>query len=404
MRQRQQIRDATGATTFDRYTFEVDRPTRWACEAGRLLDDFADVVMWTASGAGAVAAYTTDTERPTAMKITAPAGTYTQVSRDLTLDARGRFLSFLLKPLDAQFDRMSFGISVAGRSYTNRYENEVKPSSLTVANRWHRVTIPMAQLSPGGSATASMLSDVRNVRFEAYAKAGTNAEILVADFRVHDDPVGPGIVFIFDDAHDSTYDEAFPVMQAAGFLGCVAVETSNVGNANRCSLAELQEMHTAGWDMASHTKSGGQLSSADMAAVRTQLRDSYTYLVTNGLTRGSRFFVYPGGTWDETILKEVLVHYDAARVASNQNFNAPFVADRGLIRPWYFTNSTTLAAAQAAVDRVVERGGLAVMTFHDLVTTPSANEDWSIANFSSLIDYIAAADVAVYRPSDVFLP
>ena len=60
-------------------------------------------------------------------------------------------------------------------------------------------------------------------------------------------------VITFDDGFESTYTIAFPLMQQYGIKGTVYVVPDWLGAPGYLTLAELTEMHNAGWTIASHT-------------------------------------------------------------------------------------------------------------------------------------------------------
>jgi len=369
--------------------------------AGVLLDPLDDSGAYTANNGGTVADYTSDTVYPRAMKITAPINGYTQASAEFTADLRGRFLSFAFNSLDANFLSLTLGLSVLDTTYNKRFEMTVLRPQDVLVGKWHRATVPLASLTPAGSPATADLGDVRNLRFEVHATAAGATDVVVADLRLHDNPLDPGVVIIFDDGLTSTYTQAFPVMAPLGLVGSSAVIPNSVGQAGWMTLAQLQELQAAGWEACGHGTNG--LAGGSASTIRTNLRAAYDYLTVNRLREGRGFFVYPGGSWDATVLRETRRIYGAARVAGSQAFTTPGVNDTHLIKPWYFTTTITLATAQAAIDKIADRGGLAVLTFHDLVASVSATEDWPISDFTTLMAYIAASGLKTYTPSQAFL-
>lgn len=59
----------------------------------------------------------------------------------------------------------------------------------------------------------------------------------------------PAIMFTFDDLNANQYTAGFPAMQSRGLVGSLYVPWGFVGGASRVTLAQLQEMHAAGWAM-----------------------------------------------------------------------------------------------------------------------------------------------------------
>lgn len=369
-------------------------------KTGVLLDAMLDASAYAASNSGTA---TDNTAPADGMKITTSgASAFTQVSADLSCDLSGGFISFEMRA-DANFNRVTVALSVGAADYSKRFERQLKVLSEVEVGKWHRVTFPAAQAT-ATSATAADLADVRHVRFEVHSGTGGATSMDVRDLRWHPYPypdgAKAGILAVFDDGLDDHYSEAFRVMNPLGLVGSCAVIPTSVGAAGWATLAQLQEMQAAGWEHCGHGPTG--LSGGAASSQRTSLRAARDYLTANGMPEGRGMFIYPGGTWDSATLRETRRIYGAARIAGGQNHDNPVVSDLHLLKPYYITNSLSLATMTAAVDQLAARGGLMILTFHGIVPTTAATEDISIANFEGLMAHIAASGVRTYRPSEVF--
>src|SRR5690606_30817787 len=147
-----------------------------------------DFYGWTASGSGTVEADTSDLTHGPAMKLTIPQSSSTNVDKALVFDARRRFLSFKIKKLDANFNRISLVLGVNAQSTTQRVEGTVVSSADFVQDRWHTATVALPARSFNGSPTPTFadLQSVRFFRLESHATSGGAAEVLIADIRLHD--------------------------------------------------------------------------------------------------------------------------------------------------------------------------------------------------------------------------
>lgn len=371
------------------------------CKAGVLLDAFLDSGAYTASSSGVLA---NNAPAADGMKITTSgASSNTQASADLGVDLSKGFLSFEIRT-DANFNRLVVGLSCGASDFSKRYEPQVKASSQVEAGKWHRVTVAVHTTTNGTGVTAADLADVRNIRFELHSTSGGAASMDIRDLRWHPWPypngAKAGILMVFDDGLAAHYTEAFRVMRPLGLVGSVGVISASVGTTGYATLSQLQEMQAAGWEHSAHGPTG--LSGQSASAQRTAMRAARDYLTANGMPGGRGFFAYPGGSWDATTLREARRIFGACRIAGSQNLETPVVSDLHLLKPWYVTNSTSLATMTDAIDKLAARGGLMILTFHNIVPSVSATEDISIANFEALMAYVAASGVRTYRPSEVF--
>ena len=388
----------------------VGRRLRYSTVA-RVVERFVDTSRWTVSvGAGVtIASGTGDLEHPRTALITVPAGvTYGEVKRDVLLDLTGnKFLSFDIK-VDATFQRLGVGLSIGDRTFNARIEGTCFQGGDFVAGQWFRCTAPLAQLSAAGSYVASTsnnvaLRDVQALRLQVFPTSTNATAVEIGEIQVHETSQAPGVVIMFDDAWGSTYSTAFPILTAAGRIASVAVPKNLVGTAGMSSLANLQEMYAAGWGMANHSVAHNGMSGMTAAQAQTEIYGCTSYLITNGMPSDARHFVLPGGSWDATVLAEMQARTRTTRVASSQNFVAPDVGNLHLLRPWYITYTVTLATAQAAVDKLVDRGGLMYLTFHDILAAlDGKTETWTTADFQSLVSYLGTKGIPTYRPSDVW--
>jgi hypothetical protein len=110
----------------------------------------------------------------------------------------------------------------------------------------------------------------------------------------------PTVLITFDDIRPGQYTEAFSYMQARGLRGSFYVPTSLVGGTNRLTLAQLQEMDAAGWDMAldGTNDDTAMTTRASPDACVTELQSMQEWLSTNGLSQRAKDHIcYPNGTY-----------------------------------------------------------------------------------------------------------
>lgn len=110
----------------------------------------------------------------------------------------------------------------------------------------------------------------------------------------------PTVLFTFDDNEDTTTDVAKPAMDVYGMSGsCYIFQNgaSGIGLSDSMTLAEIQALYAAGWDMACDGTNDdtSMTANADPAAAVTNINSVRTYLTTNGMPRGVDHFCYPNG-------------------------------------------------------------------------------------------------------------
>jgi hypothetical protein len=233
------------------------------------------------------------------------------------------------------------------------------------------------------------------------------------------------IIFDFDDSTDTQYSAGFPLFQQNDFAGCMNVIPSLVGGENRTTLAQLQEMDAAGWDICSHTWDTTTLdSSSTVVAVMRTLSLSQAWLVANGFHRGQGQFVPPGNNIESVgVQGRNLVRYmyqmsrgtnKGSQFCWDITGTATYIADTGAgaqtmshtgtvatpVNPWIPADWSqlahvsigsgytvdTLAEMEAVVDHAIAVGGVCLFATHGVKASPGVG-DIATADLSALLAY-----------------
>ena len=120
------------------------------------------------------------------------------------------------------------------------------------------------------------------------------------------------VAITFDDAYESVYTLAYPVMKKFGFRGTVFVITGYVGRENswdvnlgfrrwaHLSWDQMREMVDDGFEFGSHTESHSDLTRLAPDVVRRELASSKAALETN-LDGPCRYLSYPFGRTNASV-------------------------------------------------------------------------------------------------------
>ncbi len=218
---------------------------------------------------------------------------------------------------------------------------------------------------------------------------------------------GGAILLTFDDEFASLYTEAFSYMAGRVAPGTVYVCSGNVGGVGYCSVAQLQEMHTAGWEMANHTVTHTDLRTLSQAQVQAEFDGCATALEAWGLTGVTRHAAYPGGYYNSTTLlamaaagmitgrkTEVITEY----ILANSSYDLPFELPSVMM----LDNLTTLSDLQTATNIALAQGLICVFYLHDIVAVPTIPNEVSITVFESFIDWIVAQNIPTLKISELY--
>ncbi len=207
----------------------------------------------------------------------------------------------------------------------------------------------------------------------------------------------PQVIIDFDDQLISAYTVAFPIMQALNIKGVMNVISSKVEySAAYCSLAQLQEMYDAGWDMCNHTANHVQSSyyGGTQAYCESEIQTCQDYLVEQGWTRRDchLHFAAPFG---ESTYREAAPYRAAiastgcltGRTTIERSSGGNFVVDPVLMDCLIPDGSTeTLQNQYDRLDACIGSGGVLRFLFHGIVTPADTQLKWTPTNFQALMN------------------
>ena len=136
------------------------------------------------------------------------------------------------------------------------------------------------------------------MRVRCIASGTDDVSVIFDDFR-KDYNAEPKVIITLDDGSGSNIDKAYPIMAGNGQAGVSFVVTSLIDTGAYMTLANLETLQSAGWDVSNHTKTHLDLTSLSGAEMHTEIDDADLYL-TNFDSK--RFFAYPGGKYNDTII------------------------------------------------------------------------------------------------------
>lgn len=378
--------------------FQVDEATRKLLEHGTLLDPCADPTPWSrhrSNGMTVTAGAAVDPEVGRYLRFTTGTVNDARLFRSLQMDLSNAFVSFWLRFNDSNITSfhnefgtrltdLNQGVLVGGHN--------MNPGQL-VPGRWNRITVDIARGYRYGRAPYADDANVRDFGF-AVATNGSAATFDVAQIRVHDrGNLGGRVIFQFDDAHLDTYTTAFPILAQHNFVGSIPVEVDRVGGANqqpdRMTIAQLQEVYDAGWEIPGHHSQ--QIPRMTDAQAHVEFQKMKALNANNGWKRGANFFIWPGGIWDpakEAIALQYFTHL--RRVASMQTATTPWVTNKYAIPLAYLTSATNWNTAKAGLDEIKATNSTRLFVFHKIVQSGATAESINLGDFQNFVAHAAS--------------
>ncbi|KUL31689.1 polysaccharide deacetylase family protein [Actinoplanes awajinensis] len=284
---------------------------------------------------------------------------------------------------------------------------------------WKWVTLPWQSATVTGSPN---LAAVDSLRLRALSAGGTTCQVRLQAVQVIERrPVAAGgiVCFTYDDSYASQYTIAKRDLDKYGWPATAytivsSAQDADAGNTAYLSTTRLKQLRTwSGWEIGPHAMTAtshnrgfaGGTNPLSATELDTDIGDTVQWLVDNDLTDGFIGHCYPQGRFSTAVQRQMLragVSYARAMTSTANSAETVPPADSYAIRCYTLDNNSTLSGLQAQVDAVANHGGLLVYCCHDIVTTPTTSTQFSIANHTALVDYVAGkSGIRVMTLADV---
>jgi len=337
------------------------------------------------------------------LKWNTTAGTMTRHDRTISLNSLDHYFTiwfYVYTDPATTIDWMTFYCFTSNVSQYFHYSIVGTYTHLKVG--WNKWTLSRADFTVEGNAPISDWNDVNKVRILLKGVAGQIATVSYDDWQMLPDVWNSGrVTFRFDDVFDDFYTTVFPNMTAHGFKGCGAAVTTHVGTAGRCTWPQLREMQAAGWDITSHSRTHAAFEGLSENELISEIQGSQNDLLAQDIELGSRFLIYPGSSWNQTVLTYMRKWFSMAggRTAFLEHFapsNELILFCNGAI------NTTTVSTMKSWIDEAKNYNGWLIIYFHHIKTPADETYSNTIADFNEVLDYIETEGLPVMTLSDVF--
>lgn len=275
-------------------TVDFDTREQFRCK-GRLLDDFSNLSYWDVlegSLSGGLSPYPGQSARLSATED--QDRMWIRRRFDDGLDLSDWDLSLAVNPTVSDNRARNFRLQLLAPDRANRIDMW---HPLNGAGGWMRL-----DFGPTEEIGNPDLTDVREIRIQSWVGDDTAADASIDELRITRKRDEGAVIITFDDISRSQYDHAFPILESYGFPGVAGAIPWIVGEEDRMTIEQLQELQSAGWDIVSHPQVARPLPSYIRSQQDALLFESKQWLVDNGFESGARFIIYPYGEASETTL------------------------------------------------------------------------------------------------------
>lgn len=188
------------------------------------------------------------------------------------------------------------------------------PEALAAVAPAHRpYVLTRAQLAAHVDALA--VTDVTTERGAVRARPSTVADLLA-------DPVAGRFVLSFDDGHESSYSEIFPLLADHAWPATFFVVAGWIGGRHSVTWSQLREMADAGMEIGSHSLTHPFMHQLSSAEIRREFGESKRML-EDGLGRAVTIASLPRGS----------ATADTAGIVADLGYRAFCTSEPGLVSP-----------------------------------------------------------------------
>lgn len=357
---------------------------------GTLFEGFGTIGDWTPSPAspGTLAISTDGYNSTDALAVTsANSANNKQAIKTISKSFAdsGYVFTFMVKP-DNYTDTVVLGFSSA-TSFATVYMNYAINTTTMQKNKWNLIRVPKSAFTAvGGESWANTMIRMRFRNVSNSAELPSTA--LFDDLR-YNKVIRPKIILQSDNVGSlSTINTMYPILDTAGLKATLFVQSNLIGGVNKLTLANLQTLYGAGWDLGNHTTDHSDLTAITVSEAQGKVQDCTSYLLSNGFSRAAYHLSYPLGATNAAVNTMLeTIGMKTGRKATDRTQVVP-VADYFTLDAYTIKAADAVATVTGYVDTAIERGTTAILMTEGLADSDPAEQEWLTSNYQSLIDYI----------------
>lgn len=316
----------------------------------------------------------------------------------------------LLIKVDGIDNLASLSLYVGDTGFTNHYVIPIYSpgdSKSIVDGEWQWLEVGFANAEVGGGSPNRATVTAWQLRFTDDSAAAVTVHVNAVGFVPDQSAFPNGVVSItFDDTLVTQRTVAAPLLDRYGFAASAMTIADQVGaDADHLSLAQLRELRELhGWEVAGHaytaTNHNAGFSSLSESALDNELRALKTWLCAYGF--GSYdYLAYPRGEFSPLIERYVGKYFSAARTIAAVPMQMLPSVNPYRLRSKTVANTTDTSQLTGLVDAAYANKGWLLLTFHSVVATADKSTEYSTANFTTVVDYIASKGIPVRTVGEV---
>ncbi len=327
------------------------------------------------------------------------------------VDLRDRHLMLWLR-VDGYANMLHATVALSSDDFRSFHSYQVAEGGLDPSQRlgqdgeWHVITIDLtAPLTRNGELD---LAEVTGMQLSLAALGEDAVSMHVNGLATMPRPERGSVTVVFDDARDSVFTLARPVMEALGLRASVSVIADLAGQEGFMTVDQMRELEgTYGWEVIAHHHSELDLASAfdelPTEALVAELEAVRGWMSVLGFVRGAGHVAYPFGRIDRQAIDVVAGSFTSGRtVARSVGMETWPPADPYRLRAFSVRDADSVERLLGLIDQAEAGHGWLILVFHQLVDAAEAGHEtfYTLTDFRTVMEHLARADVDVVLLSD----
>lgn len=261
-------------------------------------------------------------------------------------------------------------------------------------NEWIEVAVPVSAWIKYGVVNRSKINSI----LISISDLGYNRiTVDIANIKItKNKSTAPIVSFSIDDGLKDTM-QAAEIFDNYKIVGTAFIDPSTIGNPGYIMPVDVINLVFAGWDISGHRI--GNLNKLSVEELNYHIIYTKKYLEFIG-SSGSDLYALPNGATNNLVSESLSKHFkyifNINGMANNTTAILPLSINRHSI-----DRHTRLKLAMSWVDSCIENNEWLIINFHTFSNDWSKEEDWSLDDLKSLIEYIQSKNVPILPISSV---
>lgn len=327
------------------------------------------------------------------------------VKTGLSLDMTGKGFLVYVKITAAIYQALSY-LNLDLKTDSNNYfraviaPNQMDLKSTFKYGEWFPLFLNRGNFTVGSGAPS--WSNITQIQVAVADRLSTPLTVRLGGFATYEESAAKypnGVISLtFDDSFAPLY---LPKMSALGFAGTIYPINSLLDTPGYLSTAQAKRMQDVqGWEIGAHATSVAthvDYSTKTDAWVEAEQQALRVWQAQNNFRSPS--FAYPIGPYSIANSDVVARHYQSARGTGGGASSVQIRPQRDVFAhrlPSYVIGAAVArTTVQDWITRTAAGKGWLTLCFHDLVTSGPTGNQWTVADFEALMDFIATSGIAV---------